>query len=370
MVHRYQIGFVMEQALGHITHTRNLQAQVAADPSVKAHWALIDQHVGGVAEHIPLYNSNWTVRAGMRSRRALRSMAHRHAFDALLFHTQVPAVLASNWVRRVPSVISLDATPLQYDRLGQFYAHVSGTAWLERLKWRLNRDCFHAAQHLVTWSAWAKQGLVDEYDVLPKKITVIPPGVDIAAWARPPRPRAAGPVKILFVGGDLKRKGGQLLLQAFRALRPLGVELHLVTKTLLIPEPGLFVYNDVQPNSDTLTHLMHACDIFCLPTYGDCLPMALSEAGAAGLPLVSTDVAAIPELVRDGENGFLVPVGDDVALTRTLGELVRNADLRRRLGARAAALVAEQFDVRRNAQQLLNVLKCTADAARHERRAA
>jgi glycosyltransferase involved in cell wall biosynthesis len=132
-------------------------------------------------------------------------------------------VLSTAWLKRIPSVVSLDATPIQYDALGRVYGHTPGAAWLERVKWQLNRDCFRAARHLVTWSAWAKKGLVDEYEVPAEKVTVIPPGVHVREWLNP-RPRVLhdGPVKILFVGGDFERKGGLLLLEAFRAVQARG----------------------------------------------------------------------------------------------------------------------------------------------------
>jgi glycosyltransferase involved in cell wall biosynthesis len=354
----YQIGFVLEQALGHITHTKNLQQNVLADPEVRPHWGLIPFEADGIARHIPIYKSNWTVRAGIRARRAVANLARRQKLDMLFFHTQVPAVLASDWVRRIPSIVSLDATPLQYDSLGQVYAHESGPAWMESLKWRLNRDCFRAARHLVAWSHWTLQGLVDGYEVPAEKITVIPPGVNVKAWARAtPRQRSSDPVRVLFVGGDFERKGGQLLLEAFRAVRSLGVELHVVTKAALPSEPGLFVYTGMRPNSDELKALYHRSDIFCLPTYGDCLPMVLSEAGAAGLPSISTRVAGIPEIVRDGETGALIPVGDTAALTEALRALVLNPELRLQQGERAVAAVTRDFDAERNTLRLLKLLK-------------
>ena len=83
-------------------------------------------------------------------------------------------------------------------------------------------------------SDWTKLGLVRDYEVPADKITVIPPGVNVQEWRRPtPRVPHTDPVKILFVGGDLERKGGLVLLEAFRALRHLGLELHLVTKDRL-----------------------------------------------------------------------------------------------------------------------------------------
>jgi len=368
----YHIGFVIEQTLGHITHTKNLQTNVPKDPTIEAYWALPTWESKGVASRLPLLNRNWTVKAGLQARQQLATMSRQTQLDVLFFHTQVTATLAPDWVRRVPSVVSLDATPRQYDSLGDFYAHEPGPEWMERLKWRLSRTCFASARRLVTWSQWAKDGLVAEYGVPAEKVTVIPPGVNVRDWTRPAgHPHSDGPVKVLFVGGDLQRKGGLLLLEAFRALRQeaadadasSNLELHLVTREQVAEEPGLFVYNDMRPNSDRLKQLYYDCDIFCLPTYGDCLPMVLSEAAAAELPTVSTRVAAIPEIVKDGQTGFLTSTGDVAALTAALRRLVTDPDLRRQQGALAADLVLERYDAERNAFQLLELLKQTADEA-------
>jgi glycosyltransferase involved in cell wall biosynthesis len=181
-----------------------------------------------------------------------------------------------------------------------------------------------------------------------------------------PREPHANPVKILFVGGDLERKGGLVLLEAFRALRHLGLELHLVTKDLLPPEPGVFIYNNLEANSQPLKDLYHACDIFALPTFADALAMVLSEAGASGMAIISTNVGAIPELVRDGETGLIVPAGDAASLTQALRDLVTNPALRMKLGEGAVAHVTRHYDASTNASRLLSLLKTEADAARAE----
>lgn len=394
----YRIAFVIEQALGHVTHTKNLQRNVPHDPDIEPHWLLIPFDVKGLAARIPLYRSNWTVRAGWQARRALSALArsrrgnrsdsysqeekHRDSrqadLDGLFVHTQVPGVLVTDWVRRYPSVVSLDATPIQYDRLGAFYSHARGPEWLERIKWRLNRNLFLAADQLVVWTAWTKGSLVRDYGIGAEKITVIPPGVNPHEWARPApgagRSASEPVVRILFVGGNLARKGGHLLLDSFRALRDREpgrgggnrrrVELHLVTRTPVEPEPGVHIYDDIVPNDPRLVQLYHQADIFALPTFGDCLPMVLSEAGAAGLPLVSTTVAGIPEIVVDGESGLLVPPHDGQALTKALTRLLEDADLRLQMGRRAAEIINERFDAERNAECLLAVIKATVDRVR------
>jgi len=377
----YEFGFLLEQSLGHVTHAKNLLANVALDPEVHAHWGLIDFEATGIAGRIPVYRSNWTVRAGVRAYRKVARMNRRTRFDALFFHTQVPAILAQRWLRKIPGIVSLDATPRQYDELGAFYKHEQGPAWLEAWKWRLNRDCFRSARRLVAWAEWTKLGLVRDYEVPADKITVIPPGVNVQEWRRPtPRLPHTDPVKILFVGGDLERKGGLVLLEAFRALRHSGFEhsglehlrpeLHLVTKDRLAPEPGVFVYNNLQANSQPLKDLYHGCDIFALPTFGDCLPMVLSEAGASGMAIISTNVAAIPEIVRNGETGLTVPAGDAASLTQALRDLATNPAFRMLLGERAVAHASRHHDAPTNANRLLGLLKAEANAARADRLAA
>ena len=372
----YTFAFLLEQTLGHRTHSQNLQANVPKDGTVRPLWGPIEWNLSGLAARLPVYNSNWTIRAGVRARQTLRRIQRTTTVDALFVHTQVPAVLLADWMQRLPTVVSLDATPQQYDALGTHYAHQRGPSWLETLKWRANQRCFQQARQIVAWSQWTKDSLIAEYGVPEANVTVIPPGVNSREWTRrTPRQQpatTAEAVKILFVGGDLQRKGGTLLLDAFRQLRQTqaavgqgpAVELHLVTRDSVAAEPGLFVYSDMQPNSTPLKALFHQADIFCLPTYGDCLPMVLSEAGAAGLPLVATQVGGIGEIVKEGETGFLIPTGDGAALTTALRTLVANPTVRLDAGAQAAALVQREFDAERNTERLLTLLKhCVTDKA-------
>jgi glycosyltransferase involved in cell wall biosynthesis len=89
--------------------------------------------------------------------------------------------------------------------------------------------------------------------------------------------------------------------------------------------------------------------------------MVLMEAGAAGLPLVSTQLAAIPEIVRDGCTGLLVPAGDPLRLAEALGRLVADAPLRAALGSGAQQLVRRQFDAQANSQRLAELIKHVVD---------
>ena len=136
----------------------------------------------------------------------------------------------------------------------------------------------------------------------------------------------------------------------------LTVELHLATGADVADEPGIIVHRGLRPNSAELIALYHDADVFCLPTLGDCLPMVLSEAGAARLPLVATDVGALPEIVQDGRTGLIVEPGSVASLVAALSRLVTDANLRRTYGDNAAALVADRFDAAKNSARIVDVL--------------
>jgi glycosyltransferase involved in cell wall biosynthesis len=365
----FRIGFIIEQVLGHTTHAKNLQNHLLSVDDIIAHWEFPVWKISGIKKIIPVYGQNWTVRASFHASRAITNWKRNNMVDGLFFHTQVPAIFNQSWMAQIPSIISLDATPRQYDRLGTFYEHATGPSWLENKKWELNVAAFQAARHLVSWSEWAKAGLVAEYRVPAEKVTVIPPGVDSAVWQRPsPRPTTPQrPLQILFVGGNLQRKGGLDLLAAFQRLQQTlpaaapPIELHLVTRDSVDPAPGVHAYHDMQPNSPPLIQLFHDSDIFCLPTHGDCLPMVLAEAGAAGLPMISTNVAAIPEIVRHEQTGLIIPPQDVAALTDALARLILQPELRLQYGRQAKKCVQSEHDAPHNAAKLLTLLKQIID---------
>lgn len=89
--------------------------------------------------------------------------------------------------------------------------------------------------------------------------------------------------------------------------------------------------------------LLDTGDIFVLPSYMEDMPMAILEAMSYSLPVVSTDVAGIPEMVSDGTSGFLVPAGNADALADRLGRLIADRDLRRRMGGEGRRRVELEF---------------------------
>jgi glycosyltransferase involved in cell wall biosynthesis len=267
-------------------------------------------------------------------------------------------------MKRVPSVVSLDATPLQYDSLGEFYKHAPGPAPIERIKRVLNERAYNAAAHLVTWSQWAKDSLARDYGVEQGKVTVISPGIDLELW-RVDRSREArpldSPVTFLFVGGDFERKGGGALLTAFRTARDKipGAKLLIVTKTLKddFAEPGIEVFRGLTPNTPALRELYARADVFAFPTLGDCLPLAVMEALAAGLPVITSNVGALSEAVTDGICGLVVESDRSDSLTAAMVLLGVEPDMRIRMSDAAVERATGRFDASKNYGRLIDLLK-------------
>lgn len=108
--------------------------------------------------------------------------------------------------------------------------------------------------------------------------------------------------------------------------------------------------------------LLQDANLFVLPSHDEALPMAILEAMASGLPIVSTTVGGIPELVREGVNGYMVKPGDVAALADRLARLAANPDLRKSMGAQSRAIAEAELDVPPYIQQLLHLYQALMTA--------
>jgi glycosyltransferase involved in cell wall biosynthesis len=355
-----RIGFVLEQALGHVSYSIGLRRALAHRTDLEAEWIDIPFAEGPHAE-LPLLGKlarNWTIRGGLRARRAIAAAHRQRPLDVLFIHTQTIGVLASDYMAKIPSVLSLDATPRNYDELAASYGHKVQHGSIERAKLLVHRAMMRQPKQFVAWSEWAGNSLVRDYGVEQRNITVLHPGTLLANYPDPHTrgARRPGPLRILFVGGDFVRKGGDLLLDVYRKHLAGSCELHIVSAVDLQSDEGVHVYRDLQPHSETLLKLYADADVFVLPTRGDCLALVLGEAMASSLPIITTRVAAQREAVLDGESGFLIDRDDGRALRERLERLVRDPALCRQLGSRSRQVGEARFDMYKNANKLADLL--------------
>ncbi|MGH2933059.1 MAG: glycosyltransferase [Gaiellaceae bacterium] len=101
--------------------------------------------------------------------------------------------------------------------------------------------------------------------------------------------------------------------------------------------------------------VLAGCDVFCLPSHAEGLPLVVLEAMAQGKPVVATPVGGTAELVVDGETGLLVPPGDAAALAEALSALLGDPERARRLGAAGRARVEREFSLAASARRVLSL---------------
>ena len=128
-------------------------------------------------------------------------------------------------------------------------------------------------------------------------------------------------------------------------------------KTELTVEPGLRIHTGLKANSETLKSLYECADIFVFPTEADCLPVAVMEAMMAGLPVITTNVGAISEEVKSGENGVIIQPKDPIALGNAVLALAKNDQRRRNMGVVGREIAEKRFDAAQNYGKIFDLMK-------------
>ncbi len=201
----------------------------------------------------------------------------------------------------------------------------------------------------------------------------VPNGIDLRSDLSAREYSDAERPLILFIGGTvLRRKGAFELLAAVDRLsnREPACPTRLVVAGLgeleearrIVSSRSLSDVVDLAGWVDDArkSQLLAQADIFVLPSFAEGLPIGLLEAMAAGLPTIATPVGGIPDLIRDGENGILVPVGDVDGLARAIRSLAGDPALRRRLGTRGQASVRDGFDIALISRKLKGLYQAVA----------
>lgn len=196
------------------------------------------------------------------------------------------------------------------------------------------------------------------------KLRVIRCGVQTDLFVPPDPPRsAAGPLRVLSIGRLVAAKGQTLIVEAIDILRRRGVDavatlygagperealertvarLGLQDRVLL---PGAIGQHEIR-------RAYADADVFCMSSFAEGLPGVLFEAMAMELPVISTWITGVPELVEDGVSGILVPPARAEELADALAELAADPERRRAMGRAGRAKVVEEFDTDRSAVRL------------------
>ena len=269
---------------------------------------------------------------------AMRRFLRAHPCDVVNTHSST-----DTWLAALAS-LGWSAPPLVRTR------HISApvpdnraTRWLYR----------RASTHVVTTGEALREQLIRDNDLPAARVTSVPTG--IAPERFPPTDAAVRRARRLELGlppdapivgivATLRSwKGHRYLIEALRALPDARTRLVIVgdgpqrdALAALAAAPDIAGRVVFAGNRNDVAPWLQSFDVFALPSYAnEGVPQALLQAMFTGLPAVTTDAGAIPEIAIDGETALVVPREDAAALAGALGRLLADADLAGRLGRAA-----------------------------------
>ena len=279
-----------------------------------------------------------------------------HYFSRYLFFTNI-----LQRVRKSP-IITIVHLFYQYESQDRLLIRRWINGWIER---------FHLmfATEIVTSSEYSKRE-IESLGICDRRINVFYPGLDRDKFINlPPTTEDIGKRKILCIANYIARKGALYLIDAFARIPQNEFTLHLVgradkesfyyqkilnrVKQLGIEK--IVVFHDGQ-EQENIKYLYSTSDIFVLPSLKETFGIVLVEAMHYKLPIITTNISAMPDLVKDGENGLLVPPQNSEAIANALKTLMTEPELRKQMGERGYK-ISQSFDWDKTSLLFFNLLK-------------
>ncbi len=203
---------------------------------------------------------------------------------------------------------------------------------------RLEREP-HEADFCVAASQFTRKSLTD-VGVSEERVKLLPLGADLREFSPSPR-RANGPFRVLFVGGVGQRKGIKYLLDAYRKIKNTSTEL-VIVGPLMGSGKALDQYNGSYTylgrlDQDRVIEEMRRCHVLVLPSVFEGFGLVIPEAMATGMPVIASTHSIGPEIVRDGQDGFVLEPDDVEGLAAKLAWLASHRREACEMGQKASA---------------------------------
>jgi len=243
-------------------------------------------------------------------------------------------------VEGLPHFVYTDHTHLanlEYDQFDLSTTHVP--EWIA-----LERQIYMSSLMVFTRSSNITNSLIEQYDCPSDKVACVYVGVNVPASEKNSGQEKYASKNILFVGLDWERKGGPDLLEAFQQVLKAHPDAHL---TIIGPKPSVHVPNCTILGKlplDALLPYYESASIFCLPTKLEPFGVVFVEAMSHRLPIVATDIGAIPDFVTNGKNGYLVSPGDTAGLAHVLVKLLDDPEQLEQFGDHSYKLYKQRYN--------------------------
>jgi glycosyltransferase involved in cell wall biosynthesis len=342
---------------GHRTRFENLLKHTRGDPRIRPMYRLVSGwRDGGLFERVPGVPRSVRGRARSLSEALalLRIPRPDITWTAAITDVRLLAPLHIGPLRR-PLVLDQDCAAEIYGEWSEVYfGRPQPTGVRRRLRDWLDARLMDNATMWTAWSQWAADSLV-QCGAREDQVVVLPPGVDLELWTLPVggRQRPGERIRLLFVGGDFVRKGGDLLLDAFRSTGGDQFELDIVTRDAVPETPNVRVHR-TEANSPLLRSLYDRADVFVMPSLAECFGIATVEAMASGLPVIVGNTGAGSEIVGPDAGWVVAPEVESVSAA--LNAAWEAKDRLPAIGERGRRRVEEHFDGAANDRRVVDLV--------------
>jgi alpha-maltose-1-phosphate synthase len=299
----------------------------------------------------------WSVRfrlgstaAALRTAVARRSIVgSRGRVDAIL---QIGATFRPEGREAVPYYLYCDSNIRMAER-GKATGFSQAAAMTEaerRVVVARERAVYGAASGIFTISDRLRRSFIEDFGIAPERVHAVRAGPNFDPAEVPGERAPVREPNILFVGTQFQRKGGDVLLEAFRVVRrslPAARLTIIGPRDLAIADEGVDMVGHLRQDDPSarrrLLDAYASAAVYCLPTRYEPFGISYLEAMYFGVSCVGTDTGAVPEMIINGETGYLVPVDDAAALADRLLALLTNAELAARMGDAGRRRAREVF---------------------------
>ena len=258
------------------------------------------------------------------------AITKRFKFDILVYNNAFTGVL-STMSNLCPVVVMIN----DYNRI-DFIAskfELSKKYFKNLLLFKLEKTAAINANTVVVNSIFLKDTIHELYGIPKIKIKVLYKGIDIGKYQFRLRDKFPPKINILFVKGGYENGGFHDLIDAISSLKnssikitiigPREIDIPLLEK--YIKEKGIKSFELFGPTKpELLKKYFNKADIFCVPSHKEALGVANMEALACGIPVISTNVGGIPEVLDYGKCGWLIEAKNSIQLAEAINECINN----------------------------------------------
>lgn len=219
-------------------------------------------------------------------------------------------------------------------------------------------DYYKQCGGIFTMGQWLRNDLIKRCGIPESKVHHVGGGINVDKNLIKNKPKRNN--KILFVGRDFRRKGGYIVIEAFKILKQKlnDVELYVAgPSTNPINENIDKYYFLGDCNKKQLSDLYNKCDIFCMPSYFEAYGLVFIEALTYGLPCIGRNVFEMPYFIEDNKTGLLLKNDDPYELSQLMEKLLYDEEIKKNVLSKRDWYINE-YSWDTVANKILNVINC------------